>query len=77
MHPPFNRDEGVYVEPLSEVIVGEPRSILLTLLLCAVLLLAIACVNVARLLLVRSENHRKWIAMRSALSAKIMALPKR
>lgn len=67
--PGSNRGQGAFVESLAEGIVGDYRSILLTLLAGAGLLLAIACINVASLLLVRSESRRREFALRGALGA--------
>lgn len=68
------RNLSASVVPLDEVIVGEVRPILLTLLGGAGLLLLIACVNVASLVLVRSEGRRREIAVRGALGATPMRL---
>lgn len=68
-YPDSNRGQRASVMPLSEAIIGKVRPVLLALLAGAGLLLAIACINVSSLLLVRSENRRREVALRSVLGA--------
>ena len=68
-YPGSNYGQGASVMPLAELIVGYVRPLLLTLLGGAALLLVIACVNVASLMLVRSETRRREMAVRGALGA--------
>ncbi|WP_254062142.1 ABC transporter permease [Acidobacterium sp. S8] len=73
-YPDSNRDQKAFMLPMSEVIVGDIRPVLLVLLSGVALLLLIATVNVASLLLVRSESRRREIAVRGALGASRMRL---
>lgn len=68
-YPDSNRGQSALVAPLSGVILGDIRPILLLLLAGAALLLTIAGVNVVSLLLVRSESRKREIALRSTLGA--------
>jgi macrolide transport system ATP-binding/permease protein len=68
-YPGSNHEQGAALSPLTEVISGNIRPILMVLLSGACLLLLIAAVNVASLLLVRTESRRREIAVRSGLGA--------
>jgi predicted permease len=68
-YPDSNRDQRAFMMTLTDVIVGQVRPILLVLLAGAALLLLIAAVNVASLLLVRSERRKREMAIRGALGA--------
>ena len=68
-YPDSNRGQFASVMTLSQAIVGNIRPLLVMLLSGAGLLFLIACVNVASLLLVRSESRRREMAVRGALGA--------
>ena len=68
-YPDTNREQWAYMLPLTEVIVGDIRPVLLVALFGAGILLMIAGVNVANLMLVRAESRKREIAVRGALGA--------
>jgi macrolide transport system ATP-binding/permease protein len=68
-YPDADAGRGATVLSMTDAIVGNLRPLLFVLLAGAALLLLIACVNIASLLLVRSESRRRETALRGALGA--------
>ena len=69
LYPKLGSAPRLRVTPFADVLVGSARQALLILFGCVLLVLTIACVNIASLQLARASARRKEVAVRAAIGA--------
>jgi putative ABC transport system permease protein len=68
-YPDTNEGWRLRLEPLHDALLGRTRRPLITLMIAVVMLLLIACANVANLVMARGAGRQRELATRAALGA--------
>lgn len=69
LNPGDDRGRGIFIEGMADRIVGNVRPILTVIAAACLMLLFVACANVANLMLARAAARRRQLLLRAAIGA--------